>query len=193
MSLIVAGTYDNSSKAEHAVNEMMASGIERSLVCCFAVNPPGQHAGFPIGGDHHASEGAKSAGGSAAAGAGIGGAVGLGVGLAVAPLTGPAGPVAGAAVGAYVGSLAGALKGMEDGGERPQAREHAPRRGGVLVAVCASQSAIEELALKVLRRTGAQDIEHALGVWRNGAWDNFDPTAPPQPIDETRGPGRAAA
>jgi len=86
MSLIVAGTYDNSSKAERAVNEMLASGIERGVVCSFAVNPPGQHAGLPIGGDHHASEGAKSAGGSAAAGAGIGGAVGLGVGLATTPL-----------------------------------------------------------------------------------------------------------
>jgi len=192
MSLIVAGTYDNSSKAERAVNEMLASGIERGLVCSFAVNPPGQHAGLPIGGDHHASEGAKSAGGSAAAGAGIGGAVGLGVGLAATPLTGPAGPVAGAAVGAYVGSLAGALKGMEDRSEHPEAGG-AARRGGVLVAVCASHSAIEELALKVLRRTGAQDIEHALGVWRNGIWENFDPTSPPQPIEETRGTGRAAA
>src|SRR4051812_30144025 len=89
MSLIVAGTYDNNSDAERAMDEMLANGVDRSFICSFAVNPPGQHAGYPIGGDHHTSEGAKSAGSGAALGAGIGGALGLGVGLATAPLMGP--------------------------------------------------------------------------------------------------------
>src|SRR4051812_26560081 len=102
MSSIIAATFDHKSEAESAIRELIASGVDETSVCMFALNPPGQHAALPIGGDHYASAGATHAGNGAATGAAVGGAVGLGVGLAISPVTGPLGPVGGAALGAYV-------------------------------------------------------------------------------------------
>jgi len=42
----------------------------------------------------------------------------------------------------------------------------------------------EDVAVEILRREGAVDIEHAKGVWRDGEWKDFDPAAPIQPVDE---------
>jgi hypothetical protein len=163
MSLIVAGTFSTSADAERALSALLQSGINRSLVCSFAVNPTGQHAGYSAAGDHDAPTGTHPAARQAGKSAGIGGAVGLGV-----------------------RSLAGALNGMDNGEntsrENSETGEEAARAAGVLVAVNASQSAVEELAIRVLRKSDAQDIEQALGVWRNGTWENFDPTSAPHRI-----------
>lgn len=186
MSSIVAGTFEHKSDAERAVDELVANGADRDAVCTFALNPPGQHAATPIGGDHYASPGATHAGKGAAAGAAVGGAVGLGVGLAISPVTGPLGPIGGVAVGAYVGSLAGALEQMHDKEESRPAEEPVPvRPAGVLVAINTSQSPIEQTAIDILRRIGAHNIERAEGTWRDGAWEDFDASSIPRPVEAT--------
>jgi hypothetical protein len=190
MSLIVAGTFDQKNRADQVVDTLLRSGMSEDSVCLFAINPAGQHAALPIGGDHHASSGAGDAGVGAATGAAIGSAVGLGIGLATAPITGPVGPLSGAAVGAYVGSLAGALNQLEDRDEKdgekvaPAAQDKPVRASGVMVAVDASQSLSEALAISVLRRYQAKDIERVPGVWRNGVWEDFDPATAPQLMSE---------
>src|SRR5471030_3202589 len=109
MSLIIAGHFPTKSRADLAVETLLASGIRHDSMCTFALNPPGQHGKFPIGGDHDESKGAAHAGRSAATGAAIGGVVGATAGVAAAAAIGPVAIVGGAAVGAYLGSLAGAL------------------------------------------------------------------------------------
>jgi hypothetical protein len=186
MSSIVAGTFDHKSDAERAEKELLAAGADQESVCTFALNPPGQHAGTSIGGDHYASPGATHAGDGAAAGAAVGGAVGLGVGLAISPVTGPLGPIGGVAVGAYVGSLAGALEQMDEKDKARPAAEPVPvRPAGVLLAVNVSRSPIEQAALDILRRAGAHTIERAEGTWADGQWEDFDPSSVPHPVEQT--------
>jgi hypothetical protein len=184
MSLIVAGTFPDQAHAVRAIEALLQSGIDRDAICEFAVNPPGQHAGFPVGGDHYSSAGAETGGAGAAKGAVIGGAVGLGVGLAVSPFTGPAGPAGGAALGAYVGSLTGAVNNLGEESEKTGEPDLvAPTRpAGVLVAVHAQTTPAENLALSVLRERNAHPIERKLGTWRNGMWVDFDPTTPPEEV-----------
>ena len=106
----------------------------------FYLNPPGQHATYPIGGDAHHDEGTKHAGKTAAAGAAVGGVTGLALGTAVAAAAEPGlaavAAIAGAGVGAYVGSLAGGLTGTEHGDPREASTEEpVERNAGVMVAV----------------------------------------------------------
>ena len=107
---------------------------------------------------------------------------GLGVGLAATPVVGPAAVPAAAGVGAYVGSLAGALGTMDaaPADSAPYAEVHAEvRHAGVMVAVHAPEARQRAIALEVLQVYGAQDMETADGEWRDGAWVDFDPIAPP--------------
>ena len=184
MSHIVAGNFPNRALADSAVEALLAAGVAQDHICSFGVNPPGQHASYPIGGDEYASPGAKKAGGSAMTGAAIGGAVGLAAGIAAMPFAGPAGLV-GAPLGAYVGSLAGAFKSMgedqEDGLSDPAAE--AARPAGVMVAVEAPLPLERAFAADVLRQRGAREVEETEGIWRDGTWVDFDPT-PEKTIDE---------
>jgi hypothetical protein len=177
MSHIVAGNFGSKTQADSAIEALLAAGIAADHICSFRVNPPGQHATYPIGGDEYISPGATGAGSSALTGAAIGGAIGLGAGIAALPLTGPAGVVGGAGIGAYVGSLAGALKTMGEDEERGLPRgADASRPAGVLVAVEASLAPEREFAADVLRERGARDVEETEGTWMDGTWVDFDPT-----------------
>src|SRR5688572_14882904 len=186
MSQIVAGNFPNKSQADSAIEALLAAGITQDHICTFRVNPPGQHASYPIGGDEYASPGADEAGGSALAGAAIGGAIGLAAGLAAMPIAGPAGLV-GAPLGAYVGSLAGAMKGMGEDQEEgvPDPDAEAARPAGVLVAVEAPLALERAFAADVLRQRGARDVEETEGTWRDGCWVDFDAT-PEKTASENR-------
>jgi hypothetical protein len=183
MSLIVAGTFPDRAHAIAAIDALLQSGIEREAICEFAVNPPGQHHVLPAGGDHHSSTGAHTGGAGAAKGAAIGGAVGLGLGIAAAPVTGPVGPVGGAALGAYVGSFAGAVGNLGEKEGHPETEEAPIRPAGVLVAVHASTTPAESLAVNILRERQANPVERALGTWRDGSWVDFDPASTPNPVN----------
>ena len=182
MPNIVAGRFEQQTDADAAVTDLIRRGFERDQVTCFFVNPPGQHGQFPIGGDRAVSPGAQTAGTGAAAGAAVGGVVGLGLGLAATPVVGPVAVPAAAGVGAYVGALAGALGKMEDSpAEARPSAERPPevRHSGIVVAAHAPQPEQRARALEVLQASGAQDIETAEGLWRDGNWADFDPVAPP--------------
>jgi hypothetical protein len=169
MATIIAGMFETLEQANMAADELRREFSTRD-VGVFHINPPGQHATYPIGGDELADPGAKE--GDEDAGKGTtAGAIAGGVAGAVG---GPGGAALGAAVGAYTGSMVGAMQGLG-------ARESTERPGGVMVAVNASDG--EERALDILRARNADGIERAQGEWRDGDWTDFDPAKPPSYVD----------
>ena len=123
MTDIVAGRFDQQAEARAAVDRLLQHGFGRGEVSSFFVNPPGQHARYPVGGDRGASAGAKGAGRGAIIGAVIGAVLGLVFGIAAVRVYGYASAIAGAVAGAYLGMLAGALARLQD---RPAWRRSSP-------------------------------------------------------------------
>ena len=121
MSLIVAGRFTTFPDAEAAANRLFAAGFVQEDVTLFFVNPRGQHARFPIGGDHYADPQAARA----SKGAGKGGAIGAVIGavIGVALFSAFSSPflilVVEAGVGANIGSLIGAMSHTRGGGKLP--------------------------------------------------------------------------
>lgn len=54
MSTIIAGRFDTFARAETTATRLMAKGVKQDDLNMFYVNPAGQHAAYPIGGDHAA-------------------------------------------------------------------------------------------------------------------------------------------
>ena len=114
MSLIIAGRFTTFPAAEAAAQRLFARGFVEEDVTLFFVNPGGQHARHPIGGDQSTDPGATQAPKGAGKGVTIGAVIGAVIGAAIftvfkAPLLVS---VIAAGVGAYVGSLAGAMSHM---------------------------------------------------------------------------------
>jgi hypothetical protein len=177
MSVIITGNFPTKSRAEIATAELVASGVRRDSICIYALNAPGQHATFPVGGDHDVSAGAHHAGRDTAAGAAIGGVVGAGAGAAASMVLGPVAVVGGAAVGAYIGSLAGALQGL--GADQPDdvADEDTVQPAGALVAVNAPATDEQDRVTHILYAQGARRVDTKQGIWEQGAWTDMDPSA----------------
>ncbi|MES2536122.1 MAG: hypothetical protein V4632_09650 [Pseudomonadota bacterium] len=172
MSVIIAGHFETQPQIEAAIASLEQAGFPAEAIAWFYVNPPGQHDAYPIGGDHDKSPGAENTGAGAAAGV----AAGATAGVAAIPVLGPAGPL----VGAYIGSLIGSLASTREEGDAPQPDE-APQehRAGLMLAV-AVDDAKAQLAVDVLERAGASDIEIAEGTIKDGDWTDFDPLVPPR-------------
>lgn len=193
MTPIIAGRFEQEAQAEQAAAALREQGFAADDVTRFFLNPPGQHAAFPVGGDRDASPGATEADSGALKGAAVGGALGLGVGMAAAPLVGPIGVLAGAGAGAYVGSLAGALGDMggsgtasrESGASPASSGDGVPpeRPSGFIVAARAPEYAKRVIAVNVLQAMGAHDVERADGTWQMGQWVDFDPLQAPKLVD----------
>jgi hypothetical protein len=194
MTPIIAGRFEQEAQAERAAEALRQRGFAAEDVTVFYLNPPGQHATFPVGGDRDNSHGATHAHSGALKGAAIGGAVGLGVGAAAAPLVGPGAVVAGAGAGAYVGSLAGALSDMGEGDSAAREQGQPPpetpadgvpieRPAGFIVAARAPEYARRVVAANLLESVGAKDVERADGTWRMGKWVDFDPLQSPKLVD----------
>lgn len=185
MSRIIAARFATFPEAELAAKGLAASSVVKpGEVDIIYVNPPGQHATHPLGGDVGADSGAKGAGARAAGGAVVGGGTGALVGAVVAgPAAAPVGAAAGASVGAYLGALAGALAGLRQH-EAPddEPAEKAARAAGVLVTVCVDR-AVRPRVVAALRAFGGKDIETAEGTWENGQWADFDPVTTPVLVD----------
>jgi hypothetical protein len=175
MSMIIAGEYETLEDAQVGLAALRLAGVREDDYCTFAVNPPGQHDHYPIGGDRDESPGAKHAEGGSVTGAAVGGAVGLAVGA----VGGPVGAAVGAGVGAYTGSLVGALGGMD-----PSVKAGGSvRKAGVLLAVnTANGKPTADAIARLLNETGAQPVERTEGVWSAGEWKDFDPVRRPQPL-----------
>lgn len=192
MTMIIAGGFDAYSKTQAAIGRLRAAGVSEENLCEFRVNPPGEHDQTPIGGDRHASPGAKHAGAGATTGAAIGAALGVAAGIAAAPLAGPAAIVAGAGVGGYTGSLVGGVNETRREGE-PDDTVVRPAEALVAVNVGAGDITEDEV-IRILENCGAQQVERAEGVWADGQWADFDAVRPPQLIGgrDPRGERRAS-
>ncbi|PCE22469.1 hypothetical protein BWP39_22590 [Paraburkholderia acidicola] len=186
MSLIVAARFTTFPVAEDAAQRLFDSGFVEEDVTLFFVNPRGQHARFPIGGDRDndpaSTEAPKGAGKGVTIGSVVGAVVGVGIFAAFAvPLLVS---LIAAGVGAYVGSLIGAMSHTRGGG-KPGHREvvrREARGSGVLLAVHASPDT-QPVAARVLREAGGVEVERANGRWQQGRWADFDPTRTPVPVD----------
>lgn len=182
MTDIVAGRFEQQTDAQAAIERLVRHGFSRDNVSSFFVNPPGQHARFPIGGDRNVSPGARGAGRAALAGAVIGAVLGLVFGLAASHVYGFAAAIVGGVAGAYLGMLAGALARLQD---RKTARTRETRtteqvrHAGIMVAANAPTPGSRDEAVRTLRSAGAIEVETAQGEWRQGRWADFDPTVPP--------------
>lgn len=185
MSLIVAARFTTFPVAEDASQKLFNAGFVEEDVTLFFVNPSGQHARYPIGGDTHTDAGARNASKGAGKGVTIGAVAGAVVGVGIfAAFSAPIiVSLIAAGVGAYVGSLIGAMSHTREGtkaGHRPPAQE-ATRDSGVLVAVHVTRDNQFEAA-GILRQAGGVAIERATGRWQQGKWADFDPLKEPEPL-----------
>ncbi|CAB3793849.1 hypothetical protein [Paraburkholderia fynbosensis] len=187
MSLIVAARFTTFPTAENAAQKLFNAGFVEEDVTLFFVNPRGQHARYPIGGDTATDPGAKGAPKGAGMGVTIGAVLGAVVGVAIfaafsAPLIVS---LIAAGVGAYVGSLAGAMARTRETGKSGHhlAFHEEARDSGVLVAVHVSPDNQLDAA-RVLREAGGVAIERASGRWQQGRWADFDPLKTPEPLNE---------
>jgi hypothetical protein len=180
MSKIIAARFPDMAGAEAVLSALPAEGFDRSEFQSFYVNPEGQHALHPVGGDAHSDEGAKRADEGALRGAVIGGCLGLLAGILLhLVFDNLIAVLAGAALGAYVGSLLGALSRMRSGSLRKATVEHpVVRPPGQMVAIQVDRPGTETRAIETLQRYGAHDIERTEGEWRAGNWKDFDPRIP---------------
>jgi hypothetical protein len=192
MSLIVASRFTTLHEAEVAVDKLHASGFVDEDVASFFVNPGGQHARFPVGGDEFVDAGARGTPIGAATGAAAGAVFGLALGVLISYVVFRSLTVlaVAAGVGAYVGTLAGALWRTRGGGKaRQRDIGHEPdgtpkaRESGVLVAVHVSPGT-QHRAAQVLGAAGGAEIERAHGRWQQGHWSDFDPTRTVEPLRE---------
>jgi len=179
---IIAGNFALKQDADVLISRLLAGGTLQEDIHCFALNPPGQHGLFPIGGDQDADKLASGGDSGALKGAAIGAVVGMGAGIAAASLLGPAAIVGGAAVGAYTGSVAGAMNSMGDKVD-PEAGEDGAaspaRQAGVMVAVRAAGPVAEDRTIGEMRASQARTVERTQGEWAGGQWVDFDPLQPP--------------
>ncbi|MDB5806408.1 MAG: hypothetical protein JWN73_3730 [Betaproteobacteria bacterium] len=187
---ILAGRFEQIAQADAALSALRDAGFTADETASFFVNPRGQHALYPIGGDTDDSRAAHQAPAGSGAGTAIGGVLGAALGAAALPVAAPAAVVVGAAVaagvGAYGGSLIGTLNKLGDEVPPDQkeaaeksAEEHMPpRKAGMLVAVAADASELQDKAADVLRAQGAMDIERSSGEIAGGDWVDFDPLKP---------------
>ena len=190
MSLIVAARFTTFPTAESAAEGLFRAGFVEEDVSLFFVNPRGQHARFPIGGDENKDAAATDAPKGAGMGVTIGAVAGAVVGVGI--FTVFSAPVLvstiAAGVGAYIGSLIGAMYKTRGGGKGAHREwaHHEERDSGVLLAVHVTPDT-QQMAASVLREAGGASIERATGRWQQGRWADFDPTQPPQPVQAERG------
>jgi len=183
MSTVIAGKLQLQDQVEEAIAALVRAGFARDRIASFYVNPPGQNATFPLGGDRYASPGAKEVGKGAIKGASVAAAAGAALGAVASPV----GAVIGGLVGAQVGSLAGGLSYAKERNEKEETSADgtnpntAPlRRAGMLVAVAPAKAEDEAEAVEVLHRCGATDMEIAEGEIVDTQWRDFDPLSAPR-------------
>ena len=174
MEQIIAGRFETKSKADAAAATIVRY-VDRSDICIFHNNPPGQH-GTMMAAQDQADDAEPEATGESAATTAL--AAGLTAG-AIGMIGGPVTALAAAGVAAYTGSLVGGMSGMHD--EEARQLPHL-RPAGVILAVRIARQSSEKFVVDDLRLGGAADIEHAEGEWRDGDWVDFNPMEEPRLI-----------
>jgi hypothetical protein len=189
MKTLIVGRYSQQADAESARRELLRAGFPAREMSLFYVNPQGQHATYPVGGDEDESAGTHEARAGAVRGAAGGVGAGTLVGVVTIPVLGPGAALLGAAVGAYTGSLVGALKNMEEPEAPADSVDHnsepsadAPqRKAGMLLAMAVVTPAEQETAIEILG-VRADVLEAAEWTLENGDWSDFNPLAPGKTI-----------
>jgi hypothetical protein len=176
MAKIVAGRFTTFDQANLVASRLYDRAFRTTDVSVFFLNPTGQHARFPLGGDVNADAAARPAGKGAAQGVIVGGAFGLALGVLLFVVLWRFWlvPVVGLMAGAYLGAFFGALQRLR-GREQVSAAQAGMRDAGVMLATHVDD-ATADTAIAVLRDAGAAEIEEADGVWEDGEWRDFDPT-----------------
>ncbi len=172
---IIAGRFQTKSKADAAAAAIMRY-VDRSDICIFHNNAPGQHGTLMMDGTEDLNAGLKADGESAvttAVSAGLAAGV---IGLVGGPVT----ALAAAGVAAYTGSLVGAMGGMQEAQSQQLPNL---RPAGVILAIRIARPASEKFVINDLRIAGAEDIEAAEGEWRDGDWVDFNPVKEPHLVE----------
>jgi hypothetical protein len=180
MSIIVAGHFQLQNQVEEARRHLLDAGFDDRRICAFYLSQPGQHNLTPIGGDKIISPEARDTPSGILQGEAAGGAAGAVLGAATIPVTGPLGPILGGLLGAHVGSLYSFSK-MKDKEEQAADGEHVPepRHAGMMIAAAAEDEHGAQLAIDVLQRLGATQVERAEGTIAGGDWVDFNPNSAP--------------
>lgn len=171
MDHIIAGRFETKARADAAAAAIIRY-VDRTDICIFHNNPPGQHGTSVTGGVEAVNPGLKADGDSAVSTALAAGLTAGAIGLAGGPVV----ALAAAGVAAYTGSLIGAMGGMQDkqANQLPNLRP-----AGVILAVRIARATNEKFVIADLRNGGAVDIETAEGEWRDGDWIDFNPVQEP--------------
>jgi uncharacterized protein (TIGR02271 family) len=183
MAKTVVGLFDDRAAAQNAVRELTAEGFRREEVSLVSKKADGK--GVEV---EYVEEDGHAQIEDMAKGAGTGAAIGAGAALLLSltalsiPGIGPvlaAGPLAALIAGAGVGAAAGGLvKGLARlGVEDDDAHTYAEglKRGGTLVTVN-TDDGHANLAVGVMRRLGAVEIDKRAAEWREGGWQGFAET-----------------
>src|SRR5512133_2918986 len=149
MAKTVVGVFEDSGRAEQALQDLIDAGFERNDVSVIARDSEGE-----AGEVHETTHEGSRAGTGAATGAGIGAAIG----------------------GAAAGGLAGALIGLGIPKEEAETYAEAVRRGGYLVIVNAADEGAAKAA-DILDRHDPIDIQERAEYWRQSGSQGYQPEA----------------
>jgi len=189
MQTLVA-LYRNFADAENAVDELVSSGIDRTMISLVANNATGEYSDYMS--DVDDDEDAVTADQGAAFGAASGGIIGAlaGLGALAIPGIGPviaAGPLIAALTGGAVGALAGAPTGGLVAGlikthhiDDTDAEVYAEgvRRGETLLTVQVEEPLVSRTR-DILNKYSPTDIHNESSAWRSEGWSKFDESATP--------------
>jgi uncharacterized protein (TIGR02271 family) len=183
MAKTVVGLFDDRVSAQNAVRELTAEGFRGEEVSVVSKKPDGK--GVEV---EYVEEDGREQIEDMAKGAGTGAAIGAGAALLLSltalsiPGIGPvlaAGPlaalIAGAGVGAAAGGLVKGLTRLGVGDDDAHTYAEGLKRGGTLVTVNADDQRAN-LAVGVMRRVGAVEIDKRAAEWREGDWRGFAET-----------------
>lgn len=166
MAIIIAASVQLQTEAQEAVSQLIQAGFAPEKVTSFFVNPPGQHATYPIGGDRYQSPGVTDKPGKSAKVVGV--------------ITKVAEAVIGVAHDdSHVVDPNKATNTSVSGSVANHAHRVAIRRANMLVAVELIDQAHEDKVVALLLQLGAIGVERAEGKIVDGEWGDFDPLSEP--------------
>jgi uncharacterized protein (TIGR02271 family) len=183
MSKTVVGLFDDRTAAQSAVRELLAEGFRGDEVSVVSKKPDGKGVEVEYveeDGHEQIEDMAKGAG----TGAAIGGAAALLLSLTALTIPGigpvlAAGPlaalIAGAGIGATAGGLVSGLTRLGVEGDDAHSYAEGLKRGGTLVTVN-TDNHHADLAVNLMRRLGAVEIDKRAAEWREGGWQGFAET-----------------
>ena len=183
MAKTVVGLFDDRGAAQNAVRELMSEGFRGEEVSVVSKKPDGKGVEVEyVEEDGHEQIGDMAKG--AGTGAAIGGAAALLLSLTALTIPGigpvlAAGPlaalIAGAGIGATAGGLVSGLTRLGLGDDEAHTYAEGLKRGGTLVTVN-TDNHHADLAVNLLRRLGAVEIDKRAAEWREGGWHGFAET-----------------